>query len=203
MQLPFALETPLERRICADPVWQAGAVWGKPRPGHGEGSVVNHVAQVLANVERHATTPTERRALRLVALIHDNFKYQVRPEQPRVGENHHAMLARHFAGRYLDRHADAAILDVIELHDEAYHCWRLGHHTGDWTRAEARATRLLERLGASWPLYLRFFRCDNDTPYKEQAPVHWFERFLRARGLTVPDPPPAPQSDPAAPASGD
>jgi hypothetical protein len=183
MQLPFALETDLERRICADPAWQAGAAWGKPRPGHGEGAVVNHIAEVLANVDRQASTPEERAALRLIALIHDSFKYQVKEGQPRIGENHHAMRARHFAERYL---TDPDILDVIELHDAAYHCWRLGHHTGDWARARERAEQLLRRLGAAWLLYLRFFRCDNDSPYKEHAPLAWFERFLRQHGYAVP-----------------
>lgn len=183
MQLPFTLETDLERRISADPAWQAGIAWGTPRPGHGEGAVMNHIAEVLANVERQASTPEERAALRLIALIHDSFKYQVVEGQPRTGENHHAMRARRFAERYLD---NPAILDVIELHDAAYHCWRLGHHTGDWVRAEERAEHLLRRLGATWPLYLRFFRCDNDSPYKERAPLRWFERLLRQRGYPVP-----------------
>ncbi|MBF6589819.1 MAG: hypothetical protein IVW57_04715 [Ktedonobacterales bacterium] len=186
MNVPFTLECDLERRICASPEWQAGAVWGKPRPGHGEGPVIRHVADVLANVDLQATTPEERQALRLIALIHDNFKYRIDATQPRVGENHHAMRARRFAERYL---SDASLLDIIELHDAAYHCWRVGHLTANWTRAEARAERLLARLGAAWSLYLRFYRCDNATPFKAHAPVAWFERFLRARGYAVPEAP--------------
>jgi hypothetical protein len=35
--------------------------------------------------------------------------------QTPTGENHHAMIARRFAERYVD---DPKLLDVIELHDE-------------------------------------------------------------------------------------
>jgi hypothetical protein len=39
----LALETETERRITADPEWQAGVRWGKPRPGHPEGTVRAHI----------------------------------------------------------------------------------------------------------------------------------------------------------------
>ena len=51
MELPFTIETELEARICADAAWKKGAVWGNPRPGHSEGIVMYHIAEVLANVE--------------------------------------------------------------------------------------------------------------------------------------------------------
>src|SRR5262245_60872259 len=99
--LPFQPETPLEERICADPEWQAGAAWGEPRPGHQEGAVMHHIADVLANVERQATSPQERRSLRHIALIHDTFKYRVDQSQPKTGPNHHAAIARAFAERFI------------------------------------------------------------------------------------------------------
>lgn len=181
--LPFTLETALERRIAADPVWRAGVAWGRPRPGHHEGAVANHIADVLTNVEGEASTAEERGALRLVALIHDSLKYQVDAARPKVGPNHHATLARHFAERYIP---DATLLDLIELHDEAYHSWRAGAIFGNWAAAEARARALLARLGDAWPLYLHFYRADNNTPSKHREPVRWFEDFLRAQGLDVP-----------------
>jgi HD domain-containing protein len=148
MDLPFQIETDLEQQICADPTWQQGAMWGEPRPGHSEGKVIYHIAEVLANVDRLARTDEERSALRLIALIHDNFKYRVDTTKPRVGNNHHAMLARQFAERYLD---DPDILDIIELHDEAFNAWRLGTSKDRWNEAEVRANRLIARLGSSLP----------------------------------------------------
>jgi hypothetical protein len=127
MDLPFQRETILEERICADVAWQQGVLWGEPRPGHSEGQVMYHIAEVLANIDHLARTDEERRDLRLIALIHDTFKYRVDPTKPRVGNNHHATIARQFAERYID---DAAILDIIELHDEAFNAWRLGASKG-------------------------------------------------------------------------
>jgi hypothetical protein len=186
VELSFRTEIELEKRICADPEWQQGVVWGVPRTGHLEGPVMYHIADVLANVDRQATTEQERRDLRLIALVHDAFKYRVDPLKPKVGENHHAFIARKFAERYI---SDPVLLEIIELHDEAYNSWRLGALRGKWDRAEERANRLITRLGPSWPLYLRFFRCDNRTASKDRAPLAWFEQFLREKGFDVPPDP--------------
>ncbi|MEP7284260.1 MAG: HD domain-containing protein [Chloroflexota bacterium] len=182
MNLPFKLETTLEEKIAADPEWQEGAVWGKPRSGHPEGQVLQHIAEVLANVDRFAIDAEDRRALRIIALIHDTFKSRVKPLLPAVGENHHAMLARRFAERYID---DPALLDIIELHDAAYHCWRAGARWGNWAKAGEYADQLIARLGPSLPRYVRFFRADNRTGDKDQAPLAWFEDYVQQQGIQV------------------
>jgi hypothetical protein len=71
------------------------------------------------------------------------------------------------------------ILDVIELHDEAYNAWTRGHRSGKWDAAAARARRLVARLGDGVGLYERFYRADNQTGSKDQAPLRWFEQFTR------------------------
>jgi hypothetical protein len=116
-----------------------------------------------------------RQKLRLVALLHDTFKGSVDHSRPRSGENHHAVLARRFAERYLD---DEELLEVVELHDEAYNAWAKGERTGKWDAAEARARRLVERLGPSLAFYVRFYRADNDTGSKNPEPLEWFERLV-------------------------
>ncbi len=186
MDLPFKTETELEQKICMDPEWQQGVVWGEPRTGHLEGSVMYHIADVLANIDTQAATGGERQALRLIALVHDAFKYRVDTSRPKTGSNHHAFIARKFAERYLD---DTGLLEIIELHDEAYNSWQLGARKGNWDGAEARACRLVARLGPLLPRYIRFFWADNQTPSKDQAPLDWFEQFLRRQGLDVPSEP--------------
>ncbi len=79
-----------------------------------------------------------------------------------------------------------ALLDIIELHDEAYNSYELGERKGRWKDAEERAIRLARRLGSSLPLYVRFYRCDNETGSKGQASVTWFEELLRRLGYAVP-----------------
>jgi hypothetical protein len=44
---------------------------GDPRPGHPEGAVVHHVAEVLTNVDRYNGPGEERRRLRIVGSTHD------------------------------------------------------------------------------------------------------------------------------------
>jgi hypothetical protein len=171
-------ETDLEERIMHDPAWVEGAAWGHPRPGHPEGSVAAHIVEVLANVDTVALDQADRERLRLIALVHDAFKHEVDRERPRTGENHHAMLARRFAERYI---RDREVLEVIELHDEAYNAWAMGSRRRNWERAEARALRLLDRLGATVGLYERFYRADNETGSKDRAPWDWFVKLARTR----------------------
>lgn len=169
-------ENELERAIIRDPAWLAGGQWGEPRPGHPEGSVEAHLGEVLGNIDYEALDDEDRRRLRLVAITHDHFKYAVDRSRDRVGENHHGMLARRFAERYID---DAEVLDVIELHDEAFLSWKKGDRSGNWSVAEERAGRLIDRLGDSVNFYLRFYRCDNGTGTKEPECVEWFEWLVR------------------------
>jgi hypothetical protein len=175
MDVPFALETDLERRLASDPEWQAGLDWGTPRRGHPEGAVKWHIADVLANVDELAVDEDDRRRLRLAALAHDAFKYRAPESTARVGSpGHHGSWAR----RFLERHGvdDEELLDVVQWHDEAFAAW-LGARRSR-PRAEQRARDLATRLGPALPLYLRFFRADNDTDGKSPSPVRWFEQLL-------------------------
>ena len=171
-------ETDIERRIVADPRWNAGVAWGEPRPGHPEGRVEAHVVEVLGNVEKLNLDPTERMKLRLIALVHDSFKNEVDYSQPKSGANHHAMIARKFAENFT---SDDDVLELIELHDEAYNSWGIGSRHGDWGKAEARAARLLDRLGGRIDLYLAFYRADNAAGDKRQEPLEWFEKLADGR----------------------
>ncbi len=186
LELPFSLETPLEKAIATDPEWQKGVVWGKPRTGHLEGPIMYHIEDVLANIDRQALkcpSQEERRELRLIALVHDTFKYRVDETKPKIIPNHHAYIARKFAERYIH---DPVLLEIIELHDEAYNSWRLGAYKGRWEHAEERVDRLLVRIGSSLPLYVRFFHADSETESKNPAPIAWFEQLLKSKGLAVP-----------------
>jgi hypothetical protein len=173
VELPFQLETDLERRIAAEPEWRKGIEWGRARRGHPEGAVKHHIADVLANVEREATSSEERRRLRLAALVHDTFKYLAPEGSARVGsEGHHGSHAARFLGRFVD---DEQLLFVVRWHDEAFAAWMGLVKRGDRRRAEERARALVERLGPALPLYLRFYRADNATEGKSPKAVAWFE----------------------------
>jgi hypothetical protein len=169
----------LECRIAAEPEWREGIEWGVARRGHPEGAVKHHVADVLANVEREATSPEERRRLRLAALVHDAFKYRAPEGSARVGsEGHHGSQAATFLERFVD---DEELLLVVRWHDEAFAAWLGLAKRGDRTRAEGRGRALVKRLGSAVPLYVRFFRADNATEGKSPKAVEWFEGVASSR----------------------
>lgn len=177
-QLPFGLETDVERQLTADASWQRGAWWGAPRSGHPEGAVAYHIAEVLANVDRFYPASPDRNRLRLIALAHDTFKHAVDPKRPKTGDNHHGAYAAHFLERFT---SDQSVLLVTRTHDEAYNAWEVGFRRADWSRAESRARQLLDTLDNVISLYLSFYRCDNATGDKRQDPYEWFEHLVNAR----------------------
>jgi hypothetical protein len=160
----------VEDAIRADPAWQAGIRWGEPRFGHPEGSIADHIEEVLANVDRCAGDDAQRERLRVIALVHDTFKGDVR-----FWTRDHARLARRFAERFTD---DAGVLQVTANHDDAYRAWRFGHRTGLWFVARWRVRRLLRRLGPHLELFRAFYRCDNETGDKKPDDRLWFEGLL-------------------------
>lgn len=161
--------TDKEREILKDEEFRKGLLYGRPRRGHPEGQVVFHVKEVLDNVSKYAES-NELNDLRLIALIHDTFKYKVDNTKPKSGENHHAMIARRFAEKH---HLSSKLCDIIELHDEAYNSWQQIERKSDY-HARERAERLIKRLGENLPLYLKFYRCDNETGDKTSQNYEWF-----------------------------
>ena len=173
--LPFELETQLEKDIAADQQWLVGIAWGTARPGHPEGRVVFHIRDVLDNIDRFFSGAGDRSRLRLIALTHDTFKYQVAGAGAHAQS--HGYLARKFAERYIH---DLDILEVIELHDEAYKASLLMTRYGDSEAAERRARELIERLGGAIDLFMRFYLCDHLTGDKSTAHYAWFEALVNA-----------------------
>lgn len=173
----FRAETDLERRLAADPALCAGLAWGEPRPGHPEGSVGAHVADLLATIEADGETGDRRRELRFMALVHDAFKNRVHEWLPKSGANHHAARARHFAERFVD---DERVLATIEHHDGPYAIWRKLKRNGRLD--EDRFERMMGHIPDP-ELFLRFVELDGSTEGKNPEPIQWFRDELRRRGL--------------------
>lgn len=168
-------ESSLEREILQAPDFQQGLFWGVPRYGHPEGEVYKHIQEVLTNIDRLPVNARDRSRLRLIAFAHDTFKYREDKNRPRDWTRHHGKLARNFLSQYTD---DAVILDITELHDEAYYAWRTKHLFHLPEEGEERLQRLLDLLGSKRQLYYLFFKCDTLTGDKTPAPIHWFEKTV-------------------------
>jgi hypothetical protein len=184
----FEPETELERRVTSDPELLRGLAWGEPRAGHPEGPVGTHVSHLLDALDASGETGERRELLRFIALVHDAFKSQVRERLPRVGENHHAMRARRFAGDFTD---DERVLATIELHDKPYALWRKLQRRG---KLDERGFRRMMRRVPDPELFLRFIELDGSTEGKRPEPIDWFRDELVKRGVIGRDPADAPLS---------
>jgi hypothetical protein len=176
-ELPFQLESQLEKAIAADPAWLSGMTWGEPRPGHPEGQVQFHIRDVLDNIDRYFGDSDDRARLRLIALIHDTFKYQAIYMPQDTPRRSHGYEARQFAERYIH---DQDVLEVIELHDEAYKAYLLLSQNGDREAAERRARELIRRLDQRIDLFMHFYLCDNQAGDKSADHYEWFQVLCAA-----------------------
>ena len=169
-------ETKLERLIISQPCYAEGLIWGKPRFGHPEGQIIFHIKDVLDNIDLLPISDNLKSKLRIIAFVHDTFKYKEgKKRAPRDWSKHHGVLARQFIAQFV---ADKAILDIVELHDEAFYCWRLSHLYQNHTESETRLRVLIDRIGDNLQLYYLFFKCDTRTGDKNQSPLHWFEKTI-------------------------
>ncbi len=148
-----------------------GLLWGVPRYGHPEGTILAHIIEVNANIDQLGVDAETRRKLRIISFVHDTFKLIEHKGNPRDWTKHHAVFARRFLERYL---GDVYLLEVVELHDEAYYAWRLAHlYHRLPARVEQphRADPFGEKVGPYWQLYYLFFKCDTCTGDKNPAPL--------------------------------
>jgi HD domain len=177
----FEPDNELERKLIGDPIVLEGLSWGKPRKGHPEGRVGEHVADLLRTLDEWEEPEPRRSELRFMALVHDTLKNKVQSWRPRTGENHHAARARHFAERYTD---DERILAAIEHHDQPYSIWKRMKRTGE--PEEERLDRMLAEIPDPG-LFLRFVELDGSTEGKDPEPIEWLRDELAERGLLAKD----------------
>ncbi len=165
-------ENAAEAELLRDCTFQKGLMWGVPRFGHPEGEIYKHILEVLANIDQLPISKEWRQKLRLIALVHDTFKHLEVRSIPRDWSKHHGMIARGYLEKFTD---DEAVLDIVELHDEAFYAWRCIFVYQLPKEGENRLRRLLHRMGDNIQLYYLFFKCDTETGDKVQAPLRWFE----------------------------
>ena len=168
-------ETELEMRLLQDPAFTEGLSWGTPRYGHPEGEIYKHIREVLENINLLGVQGVDRERLRVVAFAHDSFKHKESRGIPRDWSKHHSVLARQFLERFTD---DPHVLEIVELHDEAYYAWRMEFLHRKVVPGRIRLNALLERVENFLQLYYLFFKCDTRTGDKTQAPLLWFEREI-------------------------
>jgi len=171
-------------QITADPRYRKNVEYGEPRPGHPEGKVRNHIAELEANLEALApgVSQSDYWKLKFLIHVHDTFKAEAAPDVPIVHPRSHASLARSFAAEFTD---DADLLNMIQFHDENYALWLQFAHSGAYNAG--RFDKLLKTI-KDWDLFLTFLIIDGCTAGKERAKLAWFIEEVKKHKETKVDP---------------
>ena len=163
--------------IVNDPDYLENLDWGKPRPGHPEGTAKAHITDLENNLDAFKGDLTEDQFWKLKILIHvhDSFKAESQKKVPISHPKSHASLARVFLQRHC---SESDLAQMVQLHDEPYALWRQLRHKGHFSQER------LERLVATiedWSLFVRFLLIDGFTAGKDRSPLQWVLAELAPR----------------------
>lgn len=163
-------------RILADPTYQKNIEYGRPRPGHPEGKVRFHIADLEANLERlrqRGISEEKYWKLKFLIHVHDTFKAEAKKNVPVLHPRSHATLARQFAARFTD---DKDLLNMIQYHDQNYYLWLDYLRNGFLDKATFQT--LLDTI-QDWDLFLIFTIIDGRTAGKDKNKLGWFIEEVR------------------------
>ncbi len=157
-------------RITRDPRYQQNLDWGEPRPGHPEGTIRAHIAQIESNLAkiRGEISEDDFRKLRVLAHVHDAFKPQSTKGVAISDPTSHASLARAFLAEFT---SDADMLNIVQLHDEPYALYRQFRDRGGVN--DVRLRNLIESI-TDHDLFAAFVMIDGLTEGKDGVPVTWW-----------------------------
>jgi hypothetical protein len=163
--------------ITSDIRYRRNLDWGEVRPGHPEGTVRAHIAELERNLEhlRSRVSETDYWRLKVLVHTHDTFKGEAQRDAPITAPNSHASLARAFLAEFCD---DADMLATVQYHDEPFALWRQfvsrGRVNGE------RLTALLTNI-RDWNLFLAFNIVDGCTAGKQRDSLRWLFRLVAER----------------------
>lgn len=163
--------------VIADPRYQRNLDWGEARPGHPEGTVRAHIAEIEPNLEvlKPKLSDTEVWKLKLLIHTHDSFKADSKPGVPITDPASHASLAKSFLADFCD---DVDLLAMVQFHDEPFALWRQFESKGSYN--QQRMAALLGNI-TDWNLFLAFNIIDGCTDGKSREPLQWLFRELDGR----------------------
>jgi hypothetical protein len=163
--------------ITLDSRYLANLDWGEARPGHPEGTVRAHLAEIEPNLDILRTKLTDEDYWKLKLLIHthDSFKGESQPGVPITDPKSHASLARAFLALHCH---DADLLAMVQFHDEPFALFRQFESKGKYNLDRFNA--LLKSIH-DWNLFLAFNIIDGCTAGKSREPLHWLFREVAGK----------------------
>jgi hypothetical protein len=156
--------------VTSDSRYQRNLDWGEARPGHPEGTVRAHIAEVDRNAEalRPKLSDTDYWRLRVLIHTHDTIKGEAERGVPITAAKSHASLARTFLAEFCD---DPDMQMMVQYHDEPFALWQQFESKGRFN--QERLNALLTNI-RDWNLFLAFNIVDGCTKGKDREPLHWF-----------------------------
>ncbi len=163
--------------VIADPRYQRNLDWGKARPGHPEGTVRAHIAEMERNLKvlKPKLSDTDVWKLKLLIHTHDSFKADSKPGVRIVDPASHASLAKSFLADFCD---DADLLAMAQYHDEPFALWNQVESMGTYN--QQRMAALLGNI-KDWNLFLAFNIIDGCTEGKSREPLLWWFKELEGK----------------------
>jgi hypothetical protein len=164
--------------IQNDPRYRKNLDWGESRPGHPEGTIRAHIAEIEPNLEllRPKLSDDEYSKLKLLIHTHDSFKAESLPGIAITHPQSHASLARAFLAEFCQ---DADLLAMVQYHDEPYALWRQADSKKGKYNQERFAT-LLNTI-QDWNLFLAFNIIDGCTTGKSRDPLVWLFKEVEGK----------------------
>jgi len=163
--------------IIDDPRYLKNLDWGEARPGHPEGTVRAHIAELELNLE--ALSPRlnddEYWKLKLLIHTHDSFKAEAKQGVAITHAASHASLARAFLAAHCD---DPDLLAMVQYHDEPFALYRQVESKGKYSHE--RFDALLAAI-QDWNLFLAFNIIDGCTAGKSREPLRWLFREVAGK----------------------
>lgn len=169
--------------VMTDPRYREGTLYGKPRTGHAEGTVLAHLIDLDGNLARisHLLTEEEYWKLRVLIHVHDTMKVWAKRDSPIEGNESHGTLAMNFLAEFCD---DADLLHMTKYHDEGYAIWKQFDSKGRYN-VERFRKNVVDGIVAI-DLFLVFTLIDGFTPSKDHGKIRWFaEEVHKFRHIEV------------------
>lgn len=157
-------------QVISDPRYLEGVTYGKPRTGHAEGTVANHLVDLDANLERIKLLLTEDEywKLKVIIHVHDTFKLWAKRDVAIDDPRSHASLAKDFLSRFTP---NEDLLRMVQYHDEGFALWKQWEAKGSYNQARMQNNILTIR---DMDLFLIFCMLDGYTPSKDHEKICWW-----------------------------
>jgi hypothetical protein len=165
--------------ITRHPKYQEGITYGKPRRGHQEGTVEQHIVELESNLETVFGSgrifSIDFWKLRILIHVHDAFKLWATRDSSIDDHNSHASLAKAFLAEFTQ---DEDLLAMVQWHDENFALWKQARCKGEYDQERLKSRVLAIR---DIELFLIFTILDGFTASKmslaaEEEPekLRWF-----------------------------